>query len=255
MWESTIDWVAILREGLKWAKKQEIWEKLVEALAKRHQILVLGASGVGKTQFCDSMLDPGAPSRGTSDRSERVERRKAKAARKALLLIDTPGHVLHRPKRRPELLKAFQGRLDGIINVTCFGYHERQLDDKRRAVPARGPRVATAKYLAASKAEELMLLREWVPHVDSSACPWLLTVVTKADLWWPDKTEVLNYYESGRYAKRLEHLRRIHSVLPYCATIRPFLGGRTSGEFGDEHKEALRGRLVEFLGRKVGDRD
>lgn len=252
MWE-TIDWAVWIRKAFEIAV--ENWPKVIETLAKRHQILVLGASGAGKTQLCDSIFDPSAAPRATSDRTTEVLKRKGKAARKSFLLFDTPGEKKeHQPKRSAALRKAIQGRLDGIINVTCFGYHERNEADKQWAVPEKGPRVATAKFLAACRADELSMLDEWIPLVDRDACPWVLTVVTKADLWWPDRMNVMSYYESGKYADRLQHLRSIHSVLPYCATIRPFLGGRTSGEFGDEQKEALRRRLFEFFGHKVGDR-
>ena len=177
MWE-TIGWDKLIQTALDKAA-DVLWRKVIEALAKRHKILLLGASGAGKTQFCDSIFDPSAVARATNDRTNAAIDRKGKAARKSLLLTDTPGEKeKHQAKRGRALRKAIQGRLDGIINVTCFGYHERDEADKLRAVPAKGPKVATAKYLAINRSEELSMLGEWVPLVDSHACPWFLTVVT-----------------------------------------------------------------------------
>ena len=47
-------------------------------------------------------------------------------------------------------------------------------------------------------------LSEWVGLLgDRETAGWLITVVTKSDLWWEQRATVREYYESGAYHEAL----------------------------------------------------
>lgn len=64
-------------------------------------------------------------------------------------------------------------------------------------------------YYADRRAEELGGLRQLVPHLEN--CPrrvWLLSLVTKQDLWGSRQGEVEAHYLRGEYAAEVERVRR-----------------------------------------------
>src|SRR5206468_2544567 len=56
-------------------------------------------------------------------------------------------------------------------------------------------------------AGELDALRDLLPHLEAAkAKVWMITLVTKQDLWWTDRREVAGYYEHGDYGKTITDL-------------------------------------------------
>lgn len=91
------------------------------------------------------------------------------------------------------------GTIAGIVNVVSYGYHESRVD---RNVATIGGK-ASHEYLEKKRAEEIETLSEWMELLaDNSVVGWLITVVTKADLWWDQRDKVLEYYSEGPYANR-----------------------------------------------------
>jgi hypothetical protein len=99
---------------------------------------------------------------------------------------------------------------------------------------------------------ELALLSEWVPLLSGKETRWVLTLVSKADLWWPEREQVEAYYGQGEYAAKLLDLKKIHSVASYCSVISAFYGTRTSGYFGDPERAQVRKHLLESMIRLTG---
>ena len=60
--------------------------------------------------------------------------------------------------------------------------------------------------------EELKVLREIVPKITppTGGKFWLLTLVTKQDLWWKDRAEVETFYTKGDYGAEIGKLLARH---------------------------------------------
>ena len=115
-------------------------------------------------------------------------------------------------------------------------------------MPESGRGVAKPDYLKERRDVEIGLLSEWVPQLDTKTTKWLLTVVTKADLWWPDEGgKIKAFYETGAYASKLDEFKTKNVVLPYCSIVKPFFDYRTGGRFGDEARAKLRSHLFATL--------
>ena len=247
-------WIDLAKGTYDAGKEFGLWKKLRQKLRRKKRILILGASGVGKTQFVHSLIAPLSARLTPLHRTVAVQHRDVVIDEYPFVLVDTPGQRQDDAKRKVAIQGVIRGGVSGIINITCFGYHEAQESGLAKdAVQVRGPGIAKSDYLESRRHAELELLPEWVPLIDQTMVPWILTLVTKADLWWPDDTgRIKKYYEDREYAETLQHLRAIHSVLPYCSVIEPFYGSKTSARFGDSDRVALRGHFLETLLRLTG---
>lgn len=233
------------------ADEATLWKRLRSFLRRRKVILVLGASGAGKTQLIQTLANPlSIPSFGYQ-RTVSAQNRRLAVDEYPFLLIDTPGQRMDKAVRFRALTAALADKVEGIINVVSFGYHEGE-GPKANAVPGSAGNIAKADFLKERRQIELDLLSEWVPLVDSTISRWILTVVTKADLWWPQQERVSKFYSEQHYADRMSSLAPLHSIIPYCSIIEPFFGTRTSGTFGDRERAGLRANLRESLIRLTG---
>lgn len=60
---------------------------------------------------------------------------------------------------------------------------------------------------ARQRDEELRVLSQLLPYIRSSTRKlWLLTVVTKEDLWYPDQQAVQSHYSDGPYGDAIRGL-------------------------------------------------
>lgn len=247
------DWLSLAASAAGAAKDAGFFKRWRAWLRRRRKVLVLGASGAGKTQFIHSLIDPLSPALDPKfRRTVAVEKRALVLDNYPFLLIDTPGQRLDEAKRKKAIVEAIQGRVEGVINLVAFGYHEAAESPSDLAVPEDGKRIARADYLTARREVELELLSEWVPFFDGSSVKWVLTVVSKADLWWPEAEKVVAHYQDGVYASTIHEPGVGHSVLPHCSVIEPFYGHKTSGKFGDHHRANLQSHLRETLIRLTG---
>lgn len=208
---------------------------------------MLGGSGAGKTQLINSILNPLSEKLNTLQRTIAVNRRQTTIARYPFVFSDTPGQILDEAKRKVAITDAVRTQIDGVLNVVSFGYHEAAEAGMALAIPESGGHIARSEYLADRRSVEENLLSEWVPIFDDKTAKWVLTVATKADLWWPDREKVEKYYSAGSYADALGTFKARHSVVPYCSVIEPFYGTKTSGKFGEHQKYALQNNLISCL--------
>ncbi len=225
------------------AKELGFWDKIRDLLKQKRKILVLGASGAGKTQFVNSL---GEGSKQTP-RTVAVEKRSLRIGTNLFVFSDTPGQQLDEAKRKVAITEANRTKIDGVVNIVCYGYHEAIEARKRDAIPTSGGHIARKEFLEFRRGEELKLLSEWVPILDLDTVRWVLTIVTKADLWWPERERIETYYSAGTYIQALGTLKSVHTVLPYCSRIEPYYGTKTSGKFGETQKLALREHLLDSL--------
>jgi len=240
-------WIGIATETLLAAGRAGLFNKLVVLLRRKKKILVLGASGVGKTQFIRSLKYDIVKSIPSFERSTFTDNTKVIIQNLPFLFIDAPGHIAYKQTRMKAIQMAIKNKVSGIINVVCYGYHEgiaKAID----AIDEAG--IAKSEYLEKSRQNEIKQLSEWVQWVDKDVADWVITVVTKADLWWPDEDrKIQTYYENGLYHKKLGDfpVSVQHVVLPFCSIIEPFYGHCVSSRFGNEIKQGLHNRFLRVL--------
>lgn len=249
-------WMELASAGYKVGEEAGLWKKLMAQLKRNRKVLLLGASGAGKSQFAESLRSL-SPKRIPRERRTKTEQRtSARIEGTPFTLIDTPGQVIDEAKRKRSIANAFRVGVEGVINVVCYGYHEASEAGPAVALPdnpATSPMIAKPEYLEARRAMELHQIDEWIPRLDEKAAKWILTIVTKADLWWPDANQAIRtHYESGEYGRIFASFADRHYVLPYCSQIEPFFGNKTSGVFGEHQKGALREHLLETILRLSG---
>ena len=239
-------------QSIRIARKKSIRDRIIAQFRRKRRILVLGTSGVGKSVFVETLYKelvrpiPGA-NRDTFTHEVSFPREDL-----PLVLVDTPGQELAFPERDKAYKDAIKDGVVGIINVVCFGYHEGSISgNETQALDATlQPR---SEYLAIRREEEIKRLGEWVKLVDSRSAKWVITLVTKADLWYGDYETVMEYYCKGEYSKALGDLpgRIYHTVIPYCSIIEPFYKHWGSGKLGNEQKEELQTHFEKELLRAL----
>ena len=99
------------------------------------------------------------------------------------------------------------------------------------------------------------MLSEWEPLLGSKETSrWLMTIVSKADLWWDDQTDVMKYYSTADYFRCLGGAQSLNPVVvAYCSVFKKFYGeGFLSGQFDEENRTVLRDNLFSKLLDSVG---
>ena len=78
---------------------------------------------------------------------------------------------------------------------------------------------------------------------------YTITLVTKADLWWHEHDEVLDYYEHGTYYKTIRDAAiKGHAVIPYSSVNHRFYGVAPSpGLFEDADRANCQEQLLKQL--------
>ncbi len=234
-------------ETFKLAHRQGWLDGLRTLFRKRQAVLVLGSTGVGKTNLIGSLTEllPAAIHHMT--RTEFAARHKLRIGSEPFVFIDVPGSTEHRPRRVKAIREAMATGTCGVINVTAYGYHEWKIGS-RTAVTTEGQVIKT--FLKHHRGVEIAALPEWAALLgDVEAAAWLMTVVSKADLWWDQRDKVLTHYRDGAYAKAMkEAAQQSHTVLEYCAVFHKFYSqGRLSGHFDEHERARVRAQLFAAL--------
>jgi hypothetical protein len=227
------------------ADRHGLFGRLRNKLARKNYILLLGSTGAGKTQFIASLkaVLPEVISR--MDRTERSKDTVLRLGKQVFVLVDTPGQKGHSSQRMLSLLRLMNKRPVGVINVVAYGYHEYRTGtdeaiDENQEVKAQ--------WLEDHRKIEIDTMRDWVSMVSSTA-GWMLTLVTKADLWWADRESVYLYYATGPYAQALsEYGLQAHTVREYSSVQHPFYDlAPTSGSFSQTDRTEIQQRLFRYL--------
>lgn len=207
-------------------RKTGTYGRVSRWLARRrpYPVLVVGASGVGKTSLLKALCGE-APYIRREDRSDDVRKTYVDLNNLYIKLIDTPGEEHHEPKRHIAYQEAMKEQSIGIINVVSYGYHE----GKARTTEVLPGGQLSEAYLEWRREVEIKHLGEWTNLLCGGAGPakWVTTVATKADLWWqngPDQ-QVVEYYDSEPYrAKVIKQIPIPYSVKSYSALSNLFYG-------------------------------
>jgi GTPase Era involved in 16S rRNA processing len=210
--------------------------------------LVLGSTGAGKSQLIDSLTKEVSTAIEAMNRTQFAESHRIRIDNQPFIFIDTPGQEHHQVRRRDEVRKALGQGISGVINVVSYGYHEwREAGD----IPAFNTNgTINDDYLEIHRNQEINLLSEWTELLgDRETVDWLITVVTKADLWWDKRKEIMNYYQAGSYYNALGNAQSlVPIVLEYCSVFHKFYNqGRLCGTFDEKDKGRVRSHLLNQL--------
>jgi len=237
---------------LEIAIKQGWFDKLLNVFRKKCHLLVLGSTGVGKTNFLQSLTELIPNAIDQMNRTEFAQKHSVKIKKQPFVFVDVPGQALHSTRRIRAVREAMSGKLSGIINVVSYGYHEYRIG-KAKAVKADG--YANEAFLKKHRQVEIDALAEWTSLLGSQETTgWLMNVITKADLWWNRKDEVFSHYTAGPYFDALGEAKSLEPIfLEYCSVFHKFYGdGALSGNFDESDRIRARGNLLRTLLEAVG---
>ncbi len=196
-WESLL--VAL---GIEFVDKfrKELWAKLKIAVKTKRKAVLFGCAGVGKSQFVASI-----------QRSfERVKPTYYSKTTRLLLdefplqVVDTPGHISSEEIRQEEMDNVIREQKEVLINVVSYGYHERK--DIANPADIFDGQQFSFKFLQENRQSELAYLVKLRGKLHLSEIKYVITLITKADIWWEEKAEVAEYYEKGRYGQEMKKM-------------------------------------------------
>lgn len=238
---------------LQAAQRQGWAKKLRRALKRKHYILVLGSTGVGKTQFIESLKMLVPQTINAMDRTSTDVDRTVALGNAVFVFTDTPGEIAHATSRIGAIRRLVRRKKFGLINVVCFGYHEYKTGASQAVLGNGQPNPA---WLDRHRREELKAARDWVPQLLGNPS-YALTLVTKADLWWDSHDEAIRHYETGTYEATVhDAVLKGHTVLAYSSVRHMFYDkGTLSGTFDDEQRQQLQARLLEVLFESIARKE
>ncbi len=175
-------------------------------------ILIIGPGGVGKSTAAQ-MLAGGPNSRfeipSEYQESITAETYSLEDDEKTEIVV-LPGQRHRRDTWADVLAAVSAGDYRGIIVVGAYGYHSLgEISVKQHPLYQDNTTSFLAEFLTANLADELAVLKKLRPHVCANArkC-WLLTLVTKQDLWWHQAEKVEEHYRTGEYNAQIDEMAR-----------------------------------------------
>lgn len=142
---------------------------------------------------------------------------------------------------------AAKGGISGVINIVSYGYHEYHLD---RGSVFNADGSIRPEYLQRHRQEEISQLSEWNSLLGSPlTAKWLITLVTKADLWWDHRKDVVDHYKTGPYFAALGDAKSLQpKVIEYSSVFARFYNtAPMSGFFAQDDRTLLQNHFVEAL--------
>jgi hypothetical protein len=231
----------------------KIWDerRLIAAYAKdfyqmitkgQLKLLVFGAAGTGKTTFgkiLDGQEDIGQIS-GTYSLSSETEFYGIEDKHFVTISVP-PGQSAFRPRHWAQLYKVLQNSKRSIVvNVVSWGFHsvERQdlngIDEFKNGVSEE----TKAMFLHNRRQTEMRTLGEIVQPL-SNYQPHLhmITLVTKQDLWWKDRSSTRGFYErpDGVYLNTLQGIYEAKGKANFTHHFRSVSFGQINFKTADGH--------------------
>nr|VFK35204.1 MAG: small GTP-binding protein domain-containing protein [Candidatus Kentron sp. MB]VFK77193.1 MAG: small GTP-binding protein domain-containing protein [Candidatus Kentron sp. MB] len=233
------------------AKKQGWIDQLRSLFKKRYKVLMLGSSGVGKTNLIQSLTRDMPDVIHYSTRTAGAPASSMEIHSIPFSFIDTPGQEAHESVRMHAIRKHC-GSVDLVINVVCYGYHE-YARGKTQAITGDGS--IDPKYLEMNRTREISAVQEWNGILGGVAPYRLLTVIAKADIWWHLHEEVSFHYEQGEYFKALGAAKSLNPVVtPHSSVFHKLYGvGPLSGHFDEQNRILTRANLLKVIVELIGE--
>lgn len=218
-------------------KEPDFRSKITGLFVRRpnQHVVVIGSSGAGKTAVVRA-LTGSSPYVSGDVRTKEAEVFSLIADKAAFNIIDTPGHNFYKEDARNVVEKLIKSKKSdsclGIINVVSYGYHEGRSGTEKDAMD-KEKKTINETYLKEKREDEIAILRDWLKYFRTKEhrIDWLLTLVSKADLWWnPDTADqILGHYGdlNSAYVKKgigdKEQVERLsHSVCTHSSIHRLF---------------------------------
>lgn len=227
------------------AQKQGLLTKLQDLFKTKYPVLILGSTGCGKSNFVDSLQVLVPKAIDSLKRSQWALTERVRLGDSLFDFTDTPGQEAHRSRRLTAVTEATRHERFGVINLTSWGYHEYATGRKEALLVDGTPNPA---WLNAHRTIEISAAAEWAPLLTARP-DFVITLVSKADLWWSQRDEALKHYESGRYFEVVKDAAiHGHAVLPYSSVGHMFYSrGPMDGTFQSGDREACQQRFLEEL--------
>lgn len=177
---------------------------------KKSRILILGAGGTGKSTLA-KMLTGGFDwlhdNPWEYDQSLVTEQLTLNDRRTVEVLV-LPGQKRRRLREWPKVSADLAaGKFRGVIFVSSFGYLTPAEQGVKEMTGATTKSAALEEYLKLQRVDEVTIFNQLAEVM--TTCPkklWLLSVVTKQDLWCDDEAEVRTHYLSGSFGGEVERL-------------------------------------------------
>ncbi len=180
-------------------------------------VLIIGPGGVGKStlgKILSGKFDFLFDLPGEYDESIEVEKFEALDG---LDIVVPPGQAHRRESTWADHLEGLSaGKYRGLILIGAYGYHNDEIgvDVSYTDHPLyKGNKAEFLQaFLANRRNEELKVLREIASRVTPPPGGkfWMLTLVTKQDLWWDDRAAAEAFYQQGEYATLVESIVTRH---------------------------------------------
>lgn len=177
------------------------------------ELLIIGPGGVGKSLLASFLADDFSQlAEGRADYTESLRVEEFHLTEPGAAIIVPPGQKRHRDYTWLELEQGIvAGRFSGIMLVCAFGYHSiGQFSYKDLAGYRPGDEQEfLAQHLRRCRQDEIQVVRRLAPLIARAPNrQWLLTVVTKQDLWADSSGRVERHYTTGAFGKALQRALR-----------------------------------------------
>lgn len=236
---------------IKALTEYDLIDVLKSWLRKRKKILLTGTLGVGKTLFIDSLSKDIVEPIPRSERTLGIIKTKGRTKHIGYVLIDTPGGRSRLIFESEKIKDLILDKRPVVINITSYGYHEYDLlkkDISKKVFSSTDKNIINKKYLEKHRELEYKRLLEWKIFFQIISPSWFITVINKADLWWNDKEECLEYYKKGKYANIFKDLKDSqHICLPYCSIINKFYDIKPHTDFDETDKNELKNSFMKLF--------
>jgi 50S ribosome-binding GTPase len=226
------------------AQKQGWLDRLWDLFRIKHPVIVLGSTGTGKSNFIESLRSLVPKAIDSLNRTSEAQIKRVRLAGSIFDFVDTPGQGAHKSRRMSAVQQILNEEQFGVINVVSYGYHEYRTG---RAEALTDDGQVRPEWLRHHQEIEIVAAAEWAPLMTARPA-YSITLVTKADLWWPQRDEVLAHYESGRYFATIrDAVIHGHTAIPYSSVNHLFYQSSTSGRFSDEDRADCQQVLLKEL--------
>jgi len=186
---------------------------------RRIIMLIYGAGGVGKTTLGELLVGDLHADRASSqyETSLKIEKYRVPGDIASVAWV-APGQTIFRDDQWPDMHSLITGgKVAGLINVVGWGYESLEVSYKDTKLFRDNPTWTSEEFLAAyleerRRAETAVIETLAGILKNTKRRLWMLTLVTKQDLWWDRRQEVQAHYEQGAYNTHIEDIVRVRGL-------------------------------------------